>query len=137
MGKGLIALILVGAAFAYFVFQFVSSVEESDPTTQLSKDARKAKEFAKYYKKDATGEWVLAVGTVPTSKAREIWRESPVMKKTLAFFPKFDLMKEMIMIQVEEGPFRQQLLKRLDVVQDRFLSGEIDAEKAKELIQNL
>ncbi|WP_148224912.1 hypothetical protein [Nitratifractor salsuginis] len=124
-------------AFAYFVFHFVSGIEGDDPTTQLSQDARKAKELAKYYKKDALGDWILAVGKVPTSKAKEIWRESPVMKQTLALFPKFNLMKETIMTQVEEGEFRRQLLKRLDDVANRYLSGEIDAEKAKELIRNL
>jgi len=137
MGKGLIVLALVGAAFAYFVFHFVSGIEENDTTAQLSSDARKAKEFAKYYRKDALGDWVLVVHQVPVKKAREIWRESPIMKNVLKLFPKFGLMKELIKTQVEESPFRRQLLKRLDAVEDQYLSGTIDSEKAKEMIRNL
>jgi hypothetical protein len=137
MGKGLILLAAVGIGFAYFVFHFVSGVENEDPKNLLSQDERKARELAKYYKKDAAGDWILVVGNVPLAKAKEIWHESPVMKQTLALFPKFDLMKEMIKTQVDEGPFRQQLLKRLDEVQDQYLSGTIDADKAKEMIRNL
>ena len=137
MFKGFVILAIIGGLFAYFVFNFVGQVEEDDPTTQLSKDAQKAKEFAKYYKKDAAGYPVLVFGETPIAKAREVWRESPVMREVLDLFPQFELMKGAINTQVDDGPFRRYLLKRLDEVESQYLGGTIDSDKAKEMLQNL
>jgi len=137
MFKGIVILAIVGGLFAYFVFNFVGQIEGDDAATQFSADSKKAKEFAKYYKKDAAGYPILALGETPIAKAREVWKESPVMKKVLDLFPKFEQMREEINIQVDESPFRQYLLKKLDDVQSQYLGGVIDSDKAKEMLQNL
>jgi hypothetical protein len=137
MFKGFVILVAVGALFAYFVFNFVSDVEKDDPNTMISKDERKAKEFAKYYKKDATGEQVLDFRGASLSKAKEVWRESPIRREILNNFPQFEIMKEMIDQRIVESEFRSYLLKKLDEVESEYFSGSIDSGQANKILTEL
>jgi len=136
MKKGFMLLLLVGAGFAYFIYYFVTDVSGEDPLYKLSPELRKEKELANYYKKDpVTGDWVMRVGGLSEEKAKKLWREGPILQEVLDNFPKFDLMKEIVRNQVSQSPFRQKLLRHLDNIEDRYLSGEIDAQRARELIE--
>jgi DNA-binding ferritin-like protein len=137
MFKGFILLFGVGALFAYFVFNFVSDVEKDDPNTVISKDERKAKEFAKYYKTDAVGEWILDFRGAPLSKAKEVWSESPIRSEILENFPQFELMREIIDQKIVESEFRSYLLKKLDDVETEYFSGAIDSTKARKILTDL
>ena len=137
MFKGFVILVAVGALFAYFVFNFVSDVEKNDPNTMISKDERKAKEYAKYYKSDVTGELILDFRGASLAKAREVWRESPIRKDILDNFPQFELMKEMIDQRIVDSAFRRYLLKKLDEVESAYFSGSIDSTKAGKILIDL
>jgi len=137
MFKGFVILVAVGALFAFFVFNFVSDVEKDDPNTMISKDERKAKEFAKYYKKDVTGEQVLDFRGASLAKAKEVWRESPIRQEILDNFPQFEIMKEMIDQRIVDSAFRRYLLKKLDEVESAYFSGSIDSSKASKILTDL
>jgi len=137
MFKGFVVLIAVGALFAFFVFNFVSDVEKDDPNTMISKDEKKAKEYARYYRTDDAGNRILDFSGASMNKAREVWRESPIRREILDQFPQFEYMKESINLYVAEGPFRQALLKKLDEVEGDYLSGSIDADRAKKILTDL
>jgi hypothetical protein len=137
MFKGFLMLVAVGAIFAYLVFNFVSDIERDDPDTLISKDEKKAREFAKYYKKDAIGELILDFHGTTLEKAKEVWKESPIRKEILENFPEFEIMRELIRQRLRESRFREYLLKRFDEVESEYFSGEIDSEKAKKLLTDL
>jgi hypothetical protein len=137
MFKGFVILVAVGALFAFFVFNFVSDVERADPNTLISKDEKKAKEFAKYYKEDATGEQILDFRGASLAKAKEVWRESPIRQEILDNFPQFEIMKEMIDQRIVESDFRRYLLKKLDEVESEYFSGTIDSAKAHKILTEL
>ena len=137
MFKGLLVLLLVGIAFAYFVFNFVGDVERNDPQSYISKNERKAKEFARYYEKDVLGEPVLALQGVPMSKAREVWHESQMPKEMLENFPDFEAIREFIHDRIKPSLFRKKLLERVDAIESDYLGGAIDPDTAREKLSNL
>ncbi len=137
MGKGLIILAAVGMLFAYFVFNFVNDIESNDPDRIVSKEDRKAKEYARYYQKDALGEPVLDFRGVPVSKAKEVWSESPLRKEMLENFPQFELMKEYVTQRVVASPFQKYLLDKLDQVETDYFAGSIDSAEARRRLTEL
>jgi len=137
MFKGFVVLVAVGALFAFFVFDFVSDVEKDDPTTMISKDAKKAKEFARYYRTDAAGNRILDFSGASMAKAREVWRESPIRREILDQFPQFQYMQESIKLYMVDSPFRRALLKKLDEVEGLYLSGTIDSDRAKDMLTRI
>ena len=137
MGKGFIILAAVGILFAYFVFNFVNDVEADDPTTTISKDERRAKEYARYYQKDALGERVLDFRGVPIAKAKEVWSESPFREEMLENFPQFELMKEYVKQRVIASPFQKYLLDKLDQVETDYFAGTIDSAEARRQLTEL
>ncbi len=137
MFKGFIILLAVGGLFTYFVFNFVSDVEGEDPNTLISKDERKAKEFAKYYKSDASGGRVLDFHGVSIAKAKEVWRESPIRREILDNFPQFDLMRQLTDQLLVDSEFKRYFLKRLEEVESDYFSGTIDSQKAKKILTDL
>ena len=137
MFKGFVILVMVGAVFAYFVFNFVSDIEADDPDTIISKDERKAREFAKYYKTDVAGERILDFHGATVEKAKEVWKESPIRREILENFPEFEIMREMISQKLAPSQFRDYLMKKFDEVESDYLSGIIDSEKAKKRLTDL
>jgi len=136
MLKGFVILVGVGVLFAYFVFNFVGNVEEDDETSVASQDKRKAEEYAKYYHKDAAGNRVLDFSNAPLSKAQAVWKESPIRQKIIEQVPQFEYMKEMINIYLAKSPFRDRLLKRLEKIEGKYLSGSIDTDEARRLLED-
>jgi len=135
MGKGFIVLILVGAAFAYIVFNFVSDIEQNDPQS-FGASRPQSQAYKKYYKKDVTGDTVLDLSGVPISKAKKVWAESPIRAEALENFPNFEMMRDVIESRLTKSPFRDYLLRKLDDVETDFLGGSIDSSKARERLTN-
>jgi len=136
MGKGFLIMVAVGALFAYFVYNFVGSIEDSD-SSSYSTNEQRAEEFAKYYKKDEIGDYILDLSGVPLSTAKNIWAESSVKKEIMKNFPNFEMMHELAIEKIKACKFRGFLLKRLEGVQSDFLSGSISSEEAAKLLNNL
>jgi hypothetical protein len=136
MGKSFLILVGVGALFAYFVYNFVGSIEDND-SSSYSINEQKAKEFAKYYKKDEVGDYILDLTGVPLSTAKKVWVESPVKKEIMKNFPNFEMMHELAIEKIKACKFRDFLLKRLERVQSDFLPGSISSEEAAKLLNDL
>ena len=137
MFKGFVILVAVGGLFAYFIFNFVSDIEADDPNTMISKDERKAREYAKYYKTDAAGDQILDFRGASLDKAKEVWRESPIRREILENFPQFEIMRDMIDQRVVESEFKKYLLKKVDEVESSYFSGSIDSVKAQKILTDL
>jgi len=137
MYKGLLLLLAVGIAFAYFVFHFVGSVESDDPDSYTSKNEQKAKEWAQYYKKDALGEPVLIFGNTPVQKADQVWKESSLRKEMLENFPDFEAIRQFVHDRLEPSAFRKYLLEKIDDIESDYMGGRIDSEEAKSRLSDL
>ena len=136
MGKGLFVLAAVGALFAYFVYNFVGSIEEDD-TNFYSSSRKKNMEYAKYYKKDAIGDNVLDLSGTSLSTAKAVWAASYIKKQILKNFPNFELMRAMVIEKIRPCAFRKFLIKVMNDVQNDFISGSISSEEAIKRLSNL
>jgi len=134
MFKGFVILAAVGVAFAYFVFHFVSGVEDEDPGSFPTSQEEKA--MAKYYSEDASGDMVLDLNGASEQEARKVWEQSPIRTKMLESFPQFETMRDLIHQQIKGGAFRDRLLKVLDEVESDYLSGTIDSVEAKKRLSS-
>ncbi len=137
MFKGFLLLLMVGAAFAYFVFNFVGDVEKEDPASYVSENEKKAQEWAKYYTKDALGEPVLSFGTTPVKTADEVWQESQLRQEMLENFPDFQGIRQFVNGRLEPSLFRKYLLKKIDDIESDYMGGRIDSEEAKNRLSDL
>jgi len=137
MLKGFIILVLIGITFAYFVFNFVGDVERSDPNSYVSKNEKQAKEWAKYYKKDALDQPILDLKGASMQTAKKVWNASQLREEMLANFPDFEFMREFVRERVNPSPFRDFLLQKIENVESGFQDGTLDSEKAKEQLSNL
>jgi len=139
MLKGFIGLLIIGVAFAYFVFNFVGDVENDDITNHYTNvDGGTIKEWEKkYYQTDDIGEQVLDFSNTPIKTAKRVWDDSPLKKEMLSEFPDFESMKEYIKTRLLPSPFQKYLLKKLNDTESSYLSGSIDANEAKSKIIDL
>ena len=140
MGKGLIILIAVGGLFAYFVYNFVSDVQNSDVggrQTDVTYQPGSTDPAAAYIVKDATGAPVLDLSGVSLETAKKIWRESEYKNSILSHFPDFKLVRDTIGLRIAPGPFRDYLLKTVEQVESDYLGGAVDAHKALVTLQRL
>jgi hypothetical protein len=137
MFKGFIILLGVGALFAYFVFNFVGDVEKDDPTSHVGKNEKEARAYARYYHIDDAGNRVLDLSSLSVEEAKKVWHVSPIRQRVLEQFPQFQYMKETIMLYLPASPFRSFLLQRLEKVEGDYLSGTIDARRARVILRSI
>ena len=137
MLKGFVILLLIGISFAYFVFNFVGDVEESDPNSYVSKNQKKAKEWAKYYTKDVLGQPVLNLKGASLKTAKEVWKDSQLRLEMLEVFPNFEGMREFVEERLKDSPFREYLLQKIDKIESAFQEGSIDSARAKKMLTDL
>ena len=140
--KGFFILVMVAAGFVYFVFDFVSNVQDE----KLQKtdyynlngpgdDSQKA--ISKFYTQDVTGSEILDLSGVPLEQAKEIWRKSPTKDQIMQLFPNFKLMKDMIKLKLAPSEFRDYLLKEVDNVESDYLAGTLSSFEAKKRLSEL
>ncbi len=135
-------LVIVAAGFVYFVFSFVTNVQDE----KLNKtdyydlngpgnDAQKI--VSKYYTQDVTGSEILDLSGVPLEQAKEIWRKSPTKNQILQLFPNFKLMKDMIKLKLAPSQFTDYLMQEVDNVESDYLAGTLSSFEAKKRLSEL
>ncbi len=135
MDKGLIIMVAVGAAFIYFATGLFNT-SSSDDDTQWASDSTK-KIYENYYQKDSLGDNVLNLNSLDTTKAKTIWAATPAMEQIVKAVPDFELARAKADNLLADGPFKTYLLNYIDKLKGRYLTGEIDSEKAQMLLKTL
>ncbi len=135
MDKGLIIMIAVGAAFIYFALGLFNTSSSEDDTKWEPDSAKKV--YESYYQEDSLGDKVLNLNSLETTKAKTIWAATPAMEQIVSAVPDFELVKAKIGNLLADGPFKSYLLNYVDGLKGRYLTGEIDSEKAKRLLRTL
>ncbi len=132
MFKGLIILLVVGAAFLYAVLFLVNKSGVNVSSDAGTSGYAENIDWKKYYAKDVLGEPILVLKDVPLKKAKLIWRQSPLRKEMLSQFPDFEAIRSFAENRLSPSPFRDYLLKNIDKISGDFQAGLIDANQAKE-----
>ena len=136
MSKGIMVMLVAGLAFMYLVTNLVDTAESTTPGLENTQ-SRKAREYARYYKKDINGDDVLDFAGVPLSKAKAVWSESTVKNRMLGYFPDFGTMKQIAQSQLNEGKFKNFLLQTLEKTENDYLDGTIGLDQARKAIEHL
>ena len=129
-------MLVAGLAFMYLVTNLVDTAESTTPGLENTQ-SRKAREYARYYKKDINGDDVLNFAGVPLSKAKAVWNESTIKNMMLDYFPDFGMMKQIAGSQLDESKFKDFLLKSLEKTENDYLDGTISLDQAKRAVQHL
>jgi len=135
MDKGLIIMVAVGAVFAYFAIGLFNTSSSQDDSRWLPDSEKNI--YEEYYKKDNLGDKVLNLNSLEMTKAKSIWSKTKDARKLADDIPDFDMAKSEADILLEEGNFKTFLLQYIEKLRGRYLAGEIDSDKAKELIKTL
>ena len=139
--KGFFILVIVAAGFVYFVFNFVSNVQDEKlgktDYYDLNGPGDTQKQISKFYTQDVTGSEILDLSGVSIEQAKEIWRKSPTKNQILQLFPNFKLMKDMIKLKLAPSEFRDYLLQEVDNVESDYLAGTLSSFEAKKRLSEL
>jgi hypothetical protein len=136
MNKGIIVMILAGMGFMYLVTDLVGEAESTTPGLENSQ-SRKAKEYARYYKKDINGDDMLSLAGVPLPKAKAVWSESTVKYRVLGYFPDFDTMKQIAASQIDESEFKTFLLAQMKKIEGEYLDGVRNLDQTKKAMEDI
>ena len=135
MDKGLLIVVLIGIAFMYFAVN-AFKLSSSDDDTKWS-SAGDNNPYAQYYEKDALGDDVLNFSSISLTQAKSIWPSTTTGKTIASLLPDFELAKTEISNHIADGTFKKSLLKYLEGIEKRFLSGEISGNQTQNAILRL
>lgn len=130
----IVAIVLVAAYFLVTkVVDTTNSIEVEDShDLHAQYKARKVDEKdKKYHVKDSIGQTVFNGTGLTLAEKKEIWSRSPLKDEMIHYFPKFDLIKMFTRNRIEDSDLRREVNKIVKDVENKFLSGQIDANKAK------
>ncbi len=136
MEKGLLVIIAVGAVFGYFALSLFNTSSSADDSKWTSASGKSDK-YSAYYKKDSIGDMVLSLDSIPLDKAKSIWASTPTGAKIVEMIPDFEAAQNEIDLSVADGEFKNYLLKYMQDLQERFLTGDVDGDRAKKLFKTL
>jgi len=130
MDKSFMIFIAIGIGFFYLITNFVGDIEKDDgyPTTSLEQQEHK---YDKYISSDSVGRSILTVNGISRKEQIEAWNHSPIKVDFMSFYPDFDEMKNVIKERVMTQDFRDYLLKKVTIIERKFLGGKIDTEQAQ------
>lgn len=136
MDKNLLIYIAVGVVFMYLISNFVGELQEGDEKlqSQAYKDKRSQDQFIK---KDSIGQTIIDAEGQPESVQINAWNNSELRYQLVEYFPDFDTMKVFVKDRVKGKSLQARLLKHVDMVEKKYFSGEVDAERAKEELATL
>jgi hypothetical protein len=135
MDKGLLLILAIGIAIVYFATSF-SGDKPIDEDISWSVSEKKHT-YDRYYEKDALGDRVLNLSSVSRDQAKKIWPTTPTGKKIASLLPDFALARTEVSNNVVKGAFQVYLLEYLDNLEERFLAGEINGDRAQRALLGL
>jgi len=138
MFKGWIVLLILGLGFMFLVNVFLGQAESENATyeTKTTKTIER-ENFAKYHRKDFNGDNVLDLSTLSLSAGSVVWLDSDIKNSIISNFPDFDAMKQMIGNQLVDSETKTFLLDKFSEIEGRYLSGEMSAVEANNMLMYL
>jgi len=136
MDKNLFIFIMVGLGFLYFITEFVGDIQAEDESYQNSAYQKKHM-YDEYQSVDSVGQMVLTVQDTDAKIQLEAWNASPLKDEFLELFPDFSVMKHFVKERIRGERFKQRLLKHINNVEDKFFSGSLNAEQAKQMLGSI
>jgi hypothetical protein len=128
LDKGLLLFIAVGAVAIYLTTSFVGTIQDDERYQNSGYSENKDIEYQAI---NSIGDIVLDVSSVDTKKQIAIWNKSDMKREFLSNFPNFEDMRDFVEDKIVGDALKERLNKTIDSVEDKFIAGEIGADKAK------
>jgi hypothetical protein len=135
MDKSFLIFLIIGVGFFYFVINVVKETETD--TEKIHSTSYQQEQYAKYHKTDSIGQDILDVTLADPSTQLKVWNSSALKAELLDIFPDFDTMKGFVQNRVRGEPLVRKLTQKINEVEDKFFSGTINSEQAKQALEQL
>ena len=136
MDKSLMIYIAIGVGFFYLITTYVGDIQKEDKVFRNSEYEQQHK-YDQYMTTDSIGQTILDVTLADAKTQIQAWNQSELRKEFLDLFPDFDTMKEFVKNRVRGEILLKKLDTQISTVEDKFLSGTINAEEAKRALEKL
>jgi len=132
MDKSLFIFIIIGVGSIYLVTHFVNDIQSEDDAYYNNKH-----QYDKYQKFDRVGRSILVVEGTDATIQKAAWNISPTKVEFFELFPNYTGMKKFVKERVKGDIIQKKLLQTLNRVEDKFISGTLNAEQAKNALNSL
>ncbi|WP_309499707.1 hypothetical protein [Sulfurovum sp.] len=129
MDKSLFFFIAIGVGFLYFITNFIGDIQEDDKFQ--NEEYKQKHKYDEYQNVDSIGREILDVTDVAADMQVQAWNCSPLKIEFLTLFPDFSAMKQFVEDRVRGEALRAKLTDAVNVAEDKYFSGTMNAEQAK------
>ncbi|MBN2825215.1 MAG: hypothetical protein JXQ76_07830 [Campylobacterales bacterium] len=129
----IIAIILLVGAY-FLITKVVDGTEELEDNNDMHTNYYKKKvedRDKKYHKEDSLGQTVFNGVGLTLAEKKDIWSRSPLKDEMISKFPKFDLMRMFTRNRIEDSDLRREVNQVVKDVENKYLSGQLNANEAK------
>lgn len=136
MDKSLLVFIAIGIGFLYFVTSFIGDIQEEDDKYK-NQGYKQEHKYDKYQSIDSVGQEILNLAGANRATQIAAWQASGLREEFLTLFPDFNDMKNFVKDRIQGDALQEKLLKTINDVEDKYFSGTIDSEQAKQMLDLL
>jgi len=136
MDKTFLVFVVIGIGFLYFVTNFVGGIQKEDEQYR-NKGYEQEHKYDAYAGVDSVGRNVLNLLGADANTQVSAWNESKLKEEFLALFPDFDEMKKFANERINGDPLKTKLQAQILSVEDKFFSGSMTADQAKQALGSL
>ena len=136
MDKSFLVFIAIGIGFLYFITNFVGDIQEEDEKYRNNAYEQEHK-YDKYKTVDGVGQDILNLLGTDTGTQVAAWNESTLKDEFILLFPDFGDMKNFVKDRIIGDELQTKLLTQVNSIENRYFSGAITAEQAKQELGSL
>ncbi len=136
MDKFFLAFVAIGLGFLYLTVNFVGDIQEDDEKYR-NKGYDQKHMYDKYQTVDAVGQDILNLLGADAGTQVTVWNNSRLKDEFLLLFPDFANMKTFVKDRINGDALSTKLLAQIGSVEDRYFSGAITADQARQEFSSL
>ncbi|MCD6212450.1 MAG: hypothetical protein J7J02_05635 [Sulfurovum sp.] len=136
MDKSFLIFIAIGLGFLYLTVNFVGDIQEDDEKYR-NKGYDQKHMYDKYQTVDSVGQEVLNLLGADAKTQIAAWNKTKLKDEYILLFPDFGSMKNFVNDRINGEALKTKLLTQINSVEDRFFSGSITADQAKQEFSSL
>ena len=136
MDKSFLVFVAIGLGFLYLTVNFIGDIQEDDEKYR-NKGYNQEHKYDKYKTVDGVGQEILNLLGADAKTQIAAWNESKLKDEFILLFPDFGDMKNFVNDRINGEILKTKLLAQINSVEDRFFSGSITVDQAKQELSSL
>ena len=136
MDKSFLVFVAIGLGFLYLTVNFIGDIQEDDEKYR-NKGYNQEHKYDKYKTVDGVGQEILNLLGADAKTQIAAWNESKLKDEFILLFPDFGDMKNFVNDRINGEVLKTKLLAQINSVEDRFFSGSITVDQAKQEFSSL